>query len=167
MGLVSAINHGDFGKKSHSRNPLIFGLFARMHLVEKIGSGIIRMKDLMQEVGLPEPEFSTLGMFTICLKRRIKPSEKPSEKIVNNSSESLDLSVLLPNERAEKKPSEKTSEKILRFIGEDAKITIDELAIKLGKSTRAIELQLKKLKEIKTISRIGPDKGGEWVIKKR
>lgn len=134
-----------------------------MHLVEKIGSGIIRMKDLMQEVGLPEPEFRTLGMFTICLKRRIKPSEK----IVNNSSESLDLSVLLPNERAEKKPSEKTSEKILRFIGEDAKITIDELAIKLGKSTRAIELQLKKLKEIKTISRIGPDKGGEWVIKKR
>lgn len=134
-----------------------------MHLVEKIGSGIIRMKDLMQEVGLPEPEFRTLGMFTICLKRRIKPSEK----IVNNSSESLDLSVLLPYEGAEKKPSEKTSEKILRFIGEDAKITIDELAIKLGKSTRAIELQLKKLKEIKTISRIGPDKGGEWVIKKR
>jgi ATP-dependent DNA helicase RecG len=30
-GLVSAINLADFGKRSHSRNPLIFGLFARMH----------------------------------------------------------------------------------------------------------------------------------------
>ena len=33
-GLVSAISRSEFGKRSHSRNPLIFGLFARMHLVE-------------------------------------------------------------------------------------------------------------------------------------
>lgn len=166
-GLVSAINHVDFGKKSHSRNPLIFGLFARMHLVEKIGSGIIRMKDLMQEAGLPEPEFRTKGMFTICLKRPTKASEKTTEKIVDNSSESLDLSTLISIEEAEKKVSEKTSEKILRFIGEDSKITINELALKVGKSTRAIELQLKKLKDNEVIIRKGPDKGGEWVINRR
>jgi len=35
-----------------------------MQLVEKIGSGIIRMKDLMQEAELPEPEYSIKG---ICL----------------------------------------------------------------------------------------------------
>ena len=52
----------------------------------------------------------------------------------------------------------------MNFIGEDPKITIEELAIKVGKSTRAIELQLKKLKENKTIIRKGPDKGGEWII---
>lgn len=39
-GLVSAINRADFGKRSLSRNPLIFGLFARMQLVEQVGSGI-------------------------------------------------------------------------------------------------------------------------------
>jgi len=36
-GLVSAIKLADFGKRSHSRNSLIFGLFARMQLVEQIG----------------------------------------------------------------------------------------------------------------------------------
>lgn len=56
-GLVSAIPESEFGKRSHSRNPLIFGLFARMHLVEQVGSGIGRIQDLMQGVGLPEPDF--------------------------------------------------------------------------------------------------------------
>ena len=37
-GLVSAIKPADFGKRSHSRNPLIFGLFALMQLVEQVGS---------------------------------------------------------------------------------------------------------------------------------
>ena len=68
-GLVSAIKLADFGKRSHSRNPLIFGLFARMQLVEQIGSGIMRMNDLMKEAGLPLPEFTTEGMFTIKLQR--------------------------------------------------------------------------------------------------
>lgn len=58
-GLVSAIRPSEFGKKSHSRNPLIFGLFARMQLVEQIGSGIFRMKDMMVNAGLPEPTYST------------------------------------------------------------------------------------------------------------
>jgi ATP-dependent DNA helicase RecG len=51
-GLVSAIKLADFGKRSHSRNPLIFGIFARMQLVEKTGSGIMRMNDLMKDAGL-------------------------------------------------------------------------------------------------------------------
>ena len=56
-GLVSAIPESEFGKRSHSRNPFIYGLFARMHLVEQVGSGIGRIQDLMQGVGLPEPDF--------------------------------------------------------------------------------------------------------------
>ena len=64
-GLVSAIKPADFGKRSHSRNPLIFGLFARMQLVEQVGSGIIRMNDLMREAGLPLPEYTTEGMFSV------------------------------------------------------------------------------------------------------
>lgn len=52
-GLVSAIPMASFGKRSHSRNPLIFGLFSRMRLVEQIGSGIPRIIHLMKEAGLP------------------------------------------------------------------------------------------------------------------
>ena len=33
-----------FGEKSMSRNPLIFGLFTRMHVVEKVASGIPHLR---------------------------------------------------------------------------------------------------------------------------
>ena len=56
-GLVSAKPESDFSKRSHSRHPLIFGLFASMHLLEQVGSGIGRIQDLIQGVGLPEPDF--------------------------------------------------------------------------------------------------------------
>lgn len=68
-GLVSSIAKNEFGKKSSSRNPLIFGLFERMRLVEQIGSGISRMRDLMKEEGLTPPEFNTDGMFTVAFRR--------------------------------------------------------------------------------------------------
>lgn len=47
-GLTSAISLVDFGTKSHSRNPLIFGLFVRIRMVEQVGSGIGRIRDLMK-----------------------------------------------------------------------------------------------------------------------
>ena len=62
----------DFGHKSMTRNPLIFGLFTRMHLVERVASGIPRMQEAMKEAKLPEPEFHTDGIFTVVFKRQTK-----------------------------------------------------------------------------------------------
>ncbi|WP_304067922.1 ATP-binding protein [Pedobacter glucosidilyticus] len=75
-GLVEAITKQEFGKRSHSRNPLIFGLFERIHMVEQIGSGISRIKDLMSEASLLPPEFSYEGFVRgysveICPKRKV------------------------------------------------------------------------------------------------
>jgi len=39
-----------------SRNPLIFGLFTRMHLVERVASGVPRMRDGMFTVVFMRPE---------------------------------------------------------------------------------------------------------------
>ena len=66
----------DFGHKSMTRNPLIFGLFTRLHLVEKVASGIPRMQKAMREANLPEPEFRTEGMFTAVFKRGIHIKHK-------------------------------------------------------------------------------------------
>jgi len=53
-----------------------------MQLVEQIGSGIMRMNDLMKEAGLPLPEFTTEGMFTIRLQRGTETVEKSVEEII-------------------------------------------------------------------------------------
>jgi len=61
--LVIAISESEFGKRSHSSNPLIFGLFARMHLVEQVRSGIGRIQERMKISDLPGPEFQKDGFF--------------------------------------------------------------------------------------------------------
>jgi ATP-dependent DNA helicase RecG len=70
-GLLSEVAK-NFGKKSATRNPLIFGLFTRMHLVERIASGIPRMREAMIKAGLPEPKFETTGFFTAIFPRRLE-----------------------------------------------------------------------------------------------
>ncbi|SHI74100.1 ATP-dependent DNA helicase RecG [Mesonia phycicola] len=53
-GLISGIPKNEFGKRSLSRNPLIFGLFERIRMVK---------------ADLTEPEFNTEGMFTVTVRR--------------------------------------------------------------------------------------------------
>jgi ATP-dependent DNA helicase RecG len=47
----------NLGKRSLSRNNLLFGLMQRMGLVEKVGSGIVRIRNAMKEYGQKGPRF--------------------------------------------------------------------------------------------------------------
>jgi len=141
-GLVSAVSPKDFGKRSHSRNPLIFGLFARMRMVEQIGSGIGRIKDLMKDEGLPPPEFSYKGMFTVLLRRPFD-FEKWVNKWVNK----------LSNNRVA----------IIKAIHQDHKITKTALADILGISPTALDNNIEYLKDAGLLDRKGT-KGGTWIL---
>ncbi len=55
--------------KSHSRNPLIFGLFNRMDMVEQVGSGIGRITRELEKLGLAKPVYKTDGLFTVVFTR--------------------------------------------------------------------------------------------------
>lgn len=70
-GGMLKIVQKNFGHMSRSRNPLIFNLFTRMHIVEKVGSGIPRMIGEMKKANLPEPDLSYKDeAFLIFFKRR-------------------------------------------------------------------------------------------------
>jgi len=56
-GLPAGMRESDLGRKSVPRNPLLFGIFYRMDLVEQIGSGIKRIRDLCHDYGVAEPKF--------------------------------------------------------------------------------------------------------------
>jgi len=142
-GLVSVISDKEFGTKSHSRNPLIFGLFERIDMVEQIGSGIGRIKDAIKQSKLPAPVFKTSGMFSVVF---IRPDIKKW--------------------KSKEKTREKTREKIIRLIKENNTITIIELAKETGISEKGVEYHLNILKKDNIIKRHGPDKGGKWLIVK-
>lgn len=54
--------------------------------------------------------------------------------------------------------------KILELIKQNPKITLEEIANVLGISKRAVEKQVKKLREANIIERIGSDRSGWWKI---
>lgn len=142
-GLVSAVPRNEFGKRSASRNPLIFGLFERMRLVEQIGSGITRIRDVMNDEGLTPPEFNIDGMFTVTLRRPFD-----FEKWVVNWVEKL------TDNRV----------KILREIHNNHKVTKKEIEQAVGISASAIDNNINILKDLGLLSREGSDKGGYWKI---
>ena len=138
-GLVSAIPPEEFGKRSASRNPLVFGLFQRMNMVEQVGSGINRIKSSVKKAHLPEPVFKTKGMFSIVFYR--------------------------PKKKTTRKTTQKTTQKILDIIKDNPKITRRELTEMIGSITEdGIKYHLNKLKKAGLLKRIGPDKGGYWEV---
>ena len=96
-------------------------------------------------------EQKTSQKYTFDLEQTIENQSITSEKTSQESSE---------------KTSQKTSEKIITYIKTNPYITAKELSETIGISVRAILMQIKTLKESGIITRIGPDKGGYWVLKK-
>ncbi|MCM1220066.1 MAG: helix-turn-helix domain-containing protein [Lachnospiraceae bacterium] len=135
----------NFGRKSLSRNPLIFGLFTRMHLVEHVGSGIPRMKKDMLDAGLPEPIFETEGMFTVIFKR------PAAMQAIKEQAKDFQLTEI--------------QREILSAITDKPNITMDELGAMLNLGRSSIYKNLKQLKEQGILMREGRKRDGRWVIK--
>jgi Fic family protein len=58
----------------------------------------------------------------------------------------------------------KTPERILGLLRDAPGLSIPELAERLGKSVRAVERAIRKLREAGRLVRIGPAKGGRWAV---
>lgn len=71
-GLVKGLNPEDFGKKSVLRNPNIANLLHRAGYIEKMGTGINKMKNLISKAGLPPIKFEFDNFFTVTFKRPIR-----------------------------------------------------------------------------------------------
>ncbi|MFW5760685.1 MAG: ATP-binding protein [Cyclobacteriaceae bacterium] len=137
-GLTSAISPSEFGTKSHSRNPLIFGLFVRIRMVEQVGSGISRIKEQMNEAKLPEPQFKTDGLFTVVMQR--------TDKGLSTT------------------PSSNTRELILKLIESNPAITRESLADAVGITAKGIDYHLTAMQKEGVLKREGSRKTGIWVI---
>ena len=127
-----------------TRNPLIFALFTRMHLVERVASDIPRMQEAMQEAKLPEPEFHTDGMFTVVLKR--KQNNYATNDIVNG--------IVNENEQA-----------ITILLRTKPGLNASEIAESISKSWRTTMRYLKSLNEKGLIEFRGVPKTGGYYIK--
>ena len=60
---------------------------------------------------------------------------------------------------------EKTSVQIIELMKENPSITLQQVAEKIGLSKRAVEMQVKKLREQGKVNRIGATKNGLWEVR--
>ncbi len=151
-GLVSWLKPEDFGKFSRARNQLIADILSKTIYVEKVGSGINRIREAMNKAGLPEPIFEYNTSFATTLLDETGGKGKVTEKV--------------PERVTEKVPERVTNNqrKILDEIKKNHNTTSKQLAELVGISERKIKDNLAKLKEKKLLKRIGPDKGGHWEV---
>lgn len=70
-------------------------------------------------------------------------------------------------EKVGRKGGQKTKDSILSLIASDPFVTTNEMSKRLEINRSAISKHIKKLKEDHIIERIGPDKGGKWIIKNK
>ncbi|MBO9561204.1 MAG: putative DNA binding domain-containing protein [Niastella sp.] len=142
-GLVSIITPREFGTKSFSRNPLIFGLMQRIALVEKAGSGIKRMRDTMKEANLIEPKFEIGGFFTVIFYRPVA-----FEKWLEGWGAYLTTTLI----------------KILLAIHDQERITKPQLSNVVGQGKTSVDNNIAKLRKLGLLTREGSDKSGRWLI---
>jgi ATP-dependent DNA helicase RecG len=179
-GLPDGITKRDFGKSSVRRNPIIADLFHRMGKVERMGSGIERMRDLMREAGLKEPVFEMDAFFRVTFYRDPRYSLKADrfQKAGKKDGEAGEKTMGITGEKILREVVEKggvntekvrskygeNAEKIILAIASNQFIKTYEIADKTKLSKSTIEKIVAKLKKAGILKRIGPDKGGYWEI---
>ena len=142
-GLLPVVA-AEFGHKSMSRNPLVFGLFTRMHVVEKIGSGVPRMRELMKTAGLPEPIFSTKSFFTVTFMNRVKPNSASDDRL----NDRLNL----------------REKRVLRILEETPGLRTNELSKIIEVSIPTLSRALKNLIDLGLIEYRGAKKTGGYYL---
>lgn len=93
-GLVKGLPPEEFGKRSLLRNPNIANLLHEIKYIEKMGSGIPRMRRLVDEAGLPEVEFTYNTFFSVVFRR---PVPERAEGTTDEALISLNLTRILQN----------------------------------------------------------------------
>ena len=154
-GLPSGLDSKDFGTTSVRRNLIIGDIFHRMGKVERIGSGIGRMRDFMRGAKLEPPKFEITNFFRVIFYRNPEYSlKKGVEKKVGEIGG-----------KSREKGREKSREKVLMLVAGNPSITTQELAEGVGLSIKGIEKAVRLLKKQGQLQRIGPDKGGHWEVR--
>lgn len=148
-GFPAGMSQEKLGDLSIRRNELIADIFARMHRVERMGSGFKRIRESMEKAELPFPKVASDSFFFIEFERPKKVMGKAGGK-----------------EKSREKGKEKSREKILDLISNNAQITAREIANAIELSIAGVEKTIRILKKEKRLKRVGPDKGGHWEVVK-
>ncbi|GAB6060836.1 winged helix-turn-helix domain-containing protein [Desulfonatronum parangueonense] len=123
----------------YPKNPVIGAFFREIDRADELGSGMRNMMKYGKLYGGADPQLVEGNAFRMIVR--------------------------VPESGETGKTSEKASEKILRAARKNPGITIAELAVSIGVSTRSVERNIRKLQDGGRLARVGSDKGGHWEVR--
>jgi len=148
---------------SSVRNTQIADIFQKMNIVEKWGTGLMRIADICKEFGTKPVKYQAeSGCFMATLLRKVKGkvendpvngSVNGPEKVKNDPVNDP-VNLLSEKERL-----------VLNSIIQQNNITAKGLVNKLGISEKTVKRAISTLKEKGLIVRVGSDKKGYWSVK--
>lgn len=136
----------NYNLEPNPKNPLIASFFRNIGMADELGSGVRKLFYYGYRYSGKEPELTEGDIFRIIVPLDDSFSfDVETEKTIVSR--------------------EKSREKILTLIKANKYITQNEMSELMGLSVKGIEKMLLKLKTDSILERIGPDKGGHWVVK--
>lgn len=160
---------------SRPRNKNIAFAFFKAGFIDRWGLGYKKIMEGFKEAGMKQPEIELVdGGVRVTVWRRDVVSGNIGDTTTQTTTQNLTQGSETGSVKTSKssetgsetpiKGSEKSSERILRIIKDNSSVTIAELANAIGISSRAIEKQIRTLRESGRLMRVGGDFGGHWQI---
>ena len=134
------------------RNRRVGDFLKELDLTEGRGTGIPKIRRVLDFNNSPEPEFHTDENRTYFL----------STFYVN--SDFIEDETTKTTQKTTQKTAQKTAQKILFLMKRNRNITTSEISNELGITRSAVAKSIRKLKTEGLLKRIGPDKGGYWEV---
>lgn len=144
----------------YPKNPKIAKIFKEIGLADELGSGVRNMYKYTKIYSGGLPDLKEDDIF----RAYIPLTENAKEHAIEYQSDRVNDHV---NDRVNDRVSGYIADKelkIIRLIEENARITHNEMANKLGVSEKTVRRSTQKLKEKGIIRRVGADKNGFWKI---
>ncbi len=140
---------------------MIADTFYKAGLIEKYGSGLIRIRKEIQAYPTMKFSFEEVpnGFSTV-----VEYTHQKISIVTENVTDK-------PTDKSTDKPTDKPTDKlsinqvkILQIISANPYITSKEIAVALEIRPDSIRVNISKLKDKGLLERIGPAKGGYWVV---
>ena len=141
-GLPKPLTVKDLGKMSKRRNEVIADLFSRLDFVEKLGTGINKIKGWMKEANLKTPKMESTGFFFMTFYRDAYDVPKMSLNV----------------------PKQERFRYIINKVKSIEMFTSLTLAKELNVNEKTIDRDLEELKRMKIIQYLGSKRKGYYKL---
>lgn len=155
-GKLPGIVRTDNIRHTHfSRNPKIAEYLKAYEYVKEFGEGVDRMCRELSTLGVKEPQYNLVAFI---MKATVYAN------VLDEGQEKGHVNVHADQKRPECDQKSDQMRIILELIRSNPSISRAEISEKTGLHSSSVKRRLKTLAEQGVIQRIGPDRGGYWVI---